>query len=57
MSHAMATAPPLPGALCGGPLLSPPRSGVRLAVLQILFMWAHFQLLVDEKFIVDEKYV
>jgi hypothetical protein len=54
---AMAAAAPLPGTLRGGLLLSPPRSGVRATALLLLFIWAHFQLLVDEKIIVDEKYV
>jgi hypothetical protein len=48
---------PLGGALRGGKLLSPLRSVVCMGALQSLFTWAHFQLLVDKKFIVDEKYV
>jgi hypothetical protein len=46
---------PLAGLLRGDPLLSPPRSGVRVATLQTLLAWARFQLLVEEKLIVDEK--
>jgi hypothetical protein len=36
-------------------LLSPPRSVVPLSPSLILFTWAHFQLLVDEKLIGGEK--
>jgi hypothetical protein len=53
----IAAAVPLARLLRGGPLLSPPRSGVRAAALQVLLTWAYFQLLVEEKLIVDENYV
>jgi hypothetical protein len=39
------------------PLLSPSICGVRAWPPLALFMWTHLQLLVEEKLIVDEKYV